>query len=91
MARQRDGQVNVVGVASRDSVAAMADFVERHDLGHVAHAADEDRTVWSHFGVSYQPAWVFVGPDGTVLDREFGPLYDDALDERITEVFGLDG
>lgn len=79
----------MVGVASRDNVSAMEAFVERHDLGHVVHAADEDRKIWSRFGVSYQPAWIFVGPDGTVLDREFGPLYGEQLDARIAGVFGL--
>jgi hypothetical protein len=42
----------------------MRAFVERHELGDVPQLVDDDGSVWSRFGVAYQPAWVFVGPDG---------------------------
>ena len=60
------GDVAFVGVAAQDEVPAMADFVQRYDLGSFPHIADTDATVWKRFGVTYQPAYAFIGSDGTV-------------------------
>ena len=64
MARQYDGRVTVVGMAGRDTIDAMRSFVDEHELGFLDHAVDEDGSLWRHFGVSGQPAWVFVTADG---------------------------
>ena len=65
MARQYEGKVQLVGVAGRDSVAAMKGFVERHGLDFVPHAADTSGDLWADLGVRHQPTWIFVnGTDG---------------------------
>lgn len=59
-------------MAGRDSVDAMEDFVDRHDLGLIPHAIDDDGSLWRDFRVRAQPAWVFIDRKGrsTML---FGP------------------
>ncbi|HSH32497.1 MAG: hypothetical protein WBM72_10090 [Actinomycetota bacterium] len=47
-----------------DGTEAMQGFVDDHDLGFI-QAVTEDGSLWTHFGVAYQPAWVFVDDDGT--------------------------
>ena len=82
MARAFQDRVAIVGFAGRDDVGPMRDFVDRHDLGFLAHAVDADGSLWSAFGVRAQPAWVFVAPDGT---REvfYGALSESDLTSRL--------
>jgi thiol-disulfide isomerase/thioredoxin len=60
------GSVSFVGVAARDAVPAMQDFVRQYGLGSFPHLADTDAAVWKRFGVVEQPAYAFVKPDGTI-------------------------
>jgi hypothetical protein len=50
-------------VPGNDSRENMRAFVDRFRLGF-AQAVTEDGSLWAHFGVAYQPAWVFVNDDG---------------------------
>lgn len=68
-----DPDQQVIGIAARDEVAAMADFVDRHELGDMVTIADPDGEVWERFGVFGQPTWVFVDADGATTTR-FGAL-----------------
>lgn len=52
-------------LAGRDSTDAMQSFVDRHGLDGFAHAVDDDGSLWERFGITNQPAWVFVDDDGT--------------------------
>lgn len=79
MARDYDGDVEIIGVPSRDDEEAMTEFVERHDLGHVRHAVDQDQQVWGAFGVPGQPAWVFVDGETGEATRRFGALSPEEL------------
>ena len=76
----------MIGVPSRDSVAAMRRFVERHGLGAVPHAADPDGKVWADLGVRYQPTWIFInGADGKAT-TEFGDFDEDGLRGRFDDL-----
>lgn len=88
VAREFEDRVPVVGVASRDQVEAMQAFVERHDLSHVPHAADVDGEVWERFGITGQPAWVFVDGETGAVTREFGALDEAALSEHLEQLGG---
>lgn len=57
--------VTFVGVAAQDQVPAMQNFVTRYSLGFT-NLADLDGSVWRQFGVTIQPAFAFIGPDGSV-------------------------
>ncbi len=76
------GDVEFVGVAAQDEVAAMREFVQKYDLGSFTHLADTDAAVWQRFGVTYQPAYAFVSADGTV-ETETSQLEKDELLARI--------
>jgi hypothetical protein len=90
VARDYGDRIGFLGVSSRDSVGAMADFVEGFGVGHLPHAADPDGVLWERFGVPYQPAWVFIDSRGEAV-RVFGALpevdlvsiLEDLADDRL--------
>lgn len=86
MARQYADEISVLGMAGRDDVGPMQEFVARHDLGHVTHAVDEDGALWERFDVPYQPAWVFLDASGEVVRRHPGPLSEDELRAALDEL-----
>ena len=86
VARQHDGDTEIIGVASRDTEAAAAEFVDRHGLGHVRHAYDADGEVWSSFDVVGQPAWVFVEGSTGEASTTFGSLTPEQLTARLEEL-----
>lgn len=79
MARQYGGEVRIVGLAGRDDVGPMREFVARHDLGELTHVVDTDGELWERFDVPYQPAWVFLTPGGEVHSRHAGAYTPEQL------------
>lgn len=79
--------VTLVGVAGRDEVGPMRDFVAEHGLERMTHVVDGDGSVWASYGISYQPAWVFIDGDGNASVAA-GALGYDGLFEGIETVFG---
>ena len=74
--------VTFVGVAAQDQVPAMKDFVTKYDLGSFTHLADLDASVWARFGITLQPAFAFIGSDGSV-DVVKGTLSEQDLSARL--------
>jgi thiol-disulfide isomerase/thioredoxin len=60
------GEVEVIGVAGRGEVDAMRGFVDDTGTEALTHLADQDGDLWTRFGVVAQPAFAFVGADGSV-------------------------
>lgn len=85
MARQYQGKVPVVGMAGRDSTGPMRDFVDRHGLGFLAHAVDDDGSLWSSFGVRHQPAWVFIDKSGKTT-LAFGPQSQSEIRKQLDAI-----
>ena len=77
-------RVTFVGVPGHDSDDAHEAFVEEHGLDEITHVVDEDGSLWARFGITYQPAWVFVDDDGT-SQVVAGGLYDE-LDARVQDL-----
>ena len=77
-------QVAFVGVAWQGSEQRMQEFVDRHGLTF-PNLNDDASVVFDHFDVPYQPAWVFVSPDGST-HRVLGSLEEDGLDQLLTNV-----
>lgn len=65
-AQSHPDKVTFVGVGAEDKVPAMKDFVTRYGLGSFTNLADTDAAVWRRFGITYQPGYAFVSPQGTV-------------------------
>ena len=57
-------QVTFVGVAARSDIAAMQGFVAKYNLDFT-NLNDADGSIWEAFNVPWQPAFLFVEPDGT--------------------------
>ncbi len=65
MQQQFGNDVNFVGVAGRDSVEEMLTFVNDTGVNGFSHIADADGEVWGTYGVTSQPAFVFINDDGS--------------------------
>lgn len=57
-------KVTFVGVAARSDVAAMQDFASKYNL-NFTNLNDADGSIWRDFNVPWQPAYVFLRPNGT--------------------------
>lgn len=78
--------VTIVGVAGRDEVGPMQGFVAEHGLESMTHVVDADGSIWASYGISYQPAWVFIAADGEAAVAA-GMLGYDGILTGIDEVF----
>ncbi len=88
-ARDFEGQVEILGLAGVSNMSNMEAFVERHGLEHIDHAADTDGDIWLGFDINYQPWWIFVNDDGTVIENWQGRLSDEEIEERIQQLIEM--
>jgi thiol-disulfide isomerase/thioredoxin len=65
-ARALGGSVDVVGVAALGSVDEMKAFVSDTGIENFTQLADPDAQVWGVFGVASQPAFAFIGANGSI-------------------------
>lgn len=79
--------VTIIGVAGRDDVGPMQEFIAEHGLEGMTHVVDADGSVWASYGISYQPAWVFIDGQGNASVAA-GALGYDGIFNGIDEVFG---
>lgn len=77
--------VTVIGVAGRDSADTFQEWITSREVGGFEHIADPDIEVWREFGITTQPAFVFINDDGTV-ERRPGAMGLDGLTARINEL-----
>ncbi|MQA85754.1 MAG: redoxin domain-containing protein [Streptosporangiales bacterium] len=90
VARKHAEAVTFVGVAGRGEVPDMRRFVDDTGTGSFTHAVDEDGSLWSSFGVTSQPAYAFVRPDGG-MEVIVGSLPEGDLAERVAALAGRGG
>lgn len=76
-----------MGIAAHDSDERMHGFVDEFGLESMLTVVDDDGSLWGRYGIQYQPAWVFVAPDGQV-DIVAGALFGDGLVQRLDAVAG---
>ena len=62
----------------RDAPSAYAEFIERHALGDLPQIEDVDGSLWNHFGIFSQPAWILFDRNGNV-NRGRGPLPEELI------------
>lgn len=77
--------ITFVGVSAQDQVPAMQEFVDKYGTGAFTNIADVDGAVWQRFGVTAQPAFAFVGGDGSV-DVVRGPLPESDLAAQVAKL-----
>lgn len=57
-------QATFVGIAARADLAALQGFVTKYNL-NFTNINDADGSIWAQFKVPWQPAYVFLRPDGS--------------------------
>lgn len=85
MQDQYEGQIQIIGVASRDGIEQMENFVAQTGVTNFPHAADDDGDIWEFYDIGSQPSFVFINDDGT-YETLLGALGEDRLSERIEEL-----
>ena len=65
MQQQFGDHVTILGVAGRDDLRDMEEFVAEFGVGGFEHIADEDVEIWKAYNITSQPAFVFINDDGT--------------------------
>lgn len=84
VAQKFAGKVTIVGVAWQGDEKAFQGFVDKHRLTFT-NLADVDSSLYEHFQVAGQPAWVFVSADGTAK-RALGVVPEATLDKTLSEL-----
>ncbi|TXI41384.1 MAG: protein disulfide oxidoreductase [Mycobacterium sp.] len=56
--------VTFVGVATRADLSSLQGFVSKYNL-NFTNINDADGSIWARFNVPWQPAYVFLRPDGS--------------------------
>ena len=86
-AHERHGDdVAIVGVLYQDDPADAESFLARYGDAGYAHVNDEAGRLAIDFGVTGPPETFFVDAGGIVRDKQFGPLTDELLAERMASI-----
>ncbi|EHB47791.1 Redoxin domain protein [Mycolicibacterium rhodesiae JS60] len=77
-------KVTFVGVAARSDVGQMQAFVSRYNL-NFTNLNDADGSLWARFNVPWQPAYVFLRPDGssTFVNNPTSAMSEQELSDRV--------
>jgi cytochrome c biogenesis protein CcmG, thiol:disulfide interchange protein DsbE len=83
-AHERHGdELVVVGVLYQDDPADAERFLARYGDAGYPHVIDDGGRLAIEFGVTGPPETFFVDADGIVRDKQFGPLSEDLMADRL--------
>ena len=76
--------VTFVGVSTRADVGSMQGFVDKYNL-NFTNINDADGSIWAQFRVPWQPAYVFLRPDGssTFVNNPTSAMSQQELSDRV--------
>jgi len=76
--------VTFVGISTRADVTAMQSFVSKYNL-NFTNINDADGSIWAQFKVPWQPAYVFLRPDGssTFVNNPTSAMSQQELTDRV--------
>jgi len=80
-------KVTFVGVGAQDRLDTLRAFATRYGVDGFTELADTDATVWARFGVTRQPAYAFIRPDGRA-EVVTGSLAEAELTRRLQALPG---
>jgi cytochrome c biogenesis protein CcmG/thiol:disulfide interchange protein DsbE len=86
LAAAHEAGVTIVGVLYQDAPADAEAFLARYGDAGYAHLVDESGTLAVDFGVTGPPESFFVDAAGIVRDKQFGPLTDALMAERLASI-----
>ena len=77
-------KVTFVGIAGRSDVGQMQGFVSKYNL-NFTNLNDADGSLWARFGVPWQPAYLFVRPDGSssFVNNPTAAMPEQELSDRV--------
>ncbi len=77
-------KVTFVGIAGRSDGGQMQSFVSKYNL-NFTNLNDADGSLWARFGVPWQPAYLFVRPDGssTFVNNPTAAMAEQELSDRV--------
>lgn len=85
-AADHDGELAIVGVLYDDAPDDAREFLARYGDAGYPHLVDEDGRLAIEYGVTGPPETFFVDADGIVRARQWGPLTDATMDERLAAI-----
>ena len=76
--------VTFVGVAAKADLPALQNFVSKYNL-NFTNINDSDGSIWAMFNVPWQPAYVFLRPDGssTFVNNPASVMSQQELSDRV--------
>jgi thiol-disulfide isomerase/thioredoxin len=76
--------VTFVGIATRADNGALQNFVSKYGL-NFTNINDADGSIWAMFNVPWQPAYVFLRPDGssTFVNNPTSAMSQQELSDRV--------
>jgi hypothetical protein len=74
--------VTFVGVAGRDDLDPIVDFIEEYGVDDFSHIIDETGEIWQNFRIVSQPSFIFLDANGE-SETHLGALGVDGLTERL--------
>jgi thiol-disulfide isomerase/thioredoxin len=77
-------KVTFLGIAGRSDVGQMQNFVSKYGL-NFTNLNDADGSLWTHYNVPWQPAYVFYRADGssTFINNPIGAMPQQELADRV--------
>lgn len=86
-AHQRYGdELTLLGVLYQDSVADARGFLTRYGDAGYDHLVDESDRLAIEYGVTGPPETFFVDADGIIRDKQWGPLTDALMEQRLGSI-----
>ena len=85
MHEQYGSAVTFVGVAGRDELPAITEFIDTLNVGAFEHAVDGDGSLWANYEITTQPSFVFIDDDGT-MSTHVGALGVGGLTEVLDDL-----
>ena len=79
-------ELTLVGVLYQDASSDAEGFLARYGDTGYQHVVDHDGRLAIDFGVTGPPETFFVDADGIVRDRQFGPLSQALMDQRLDSI-----
>jgi len=74
--------VTVIGVGGRDDADSITNWVADNGVDGFDHINDPNVLVWREYGITSQPAFVFINDDGT-SELLIGGLGIEGLTDRV--------
>lgn len=75
--------MNFVGVAGRDDLESINEFITTLGVASFDHAVDDDGTLWRSYGITTQPSFIFIDDSGE-MTTHVGALGIEGLSNQLS-------